>query len=211
MVGPHVGTSFGKGIGVSLTDDTKDCPDCAETVKSAAKVCRFCGHKFKEPSVLEKATREFVAAAEKEAITNPKSSEQKRNENIGCGIVLLVVFSLLVWTCSSGDSETIDTANSEKAVNEAEKRRKGFHCLSEWDGSNRSTVKQVERLLRNPESFEHVETKIAPVDEETGEHGLAMTYRAENGFGGTNVETIYARVNNGSCEAQILGKGSGVN
>jgi hypothetical protein len=24
----------------------KDCPQCAETVKSAAKVCRFCGHKF---------------------------------------------------------------------------------------------------------------------------------------------------------------------
>lgn len=24
----------------------KDCPQCAETVKRAAKVCRFCGHKF---------------------------------------------------------------------------------------------------------------------------------------------------------------------
>jgi hypothetical protein len=24
----------------------KDCPECAETVKSAARTCRFCGHKF---------------------------------------------------------------------------------------------------------------------------------------------------------------------
>ncbi len=26
----------------------KTCPDCAESVKDAAKVCRFCGHKFSE-------------------------------------------------------------------------------------------------------------------------------------------------------------------
>lgn len=27
-------------------EPTKRCPDCAETVKSAAKVCRFCGYRF---------------------------------------------------------------------------------------------------------------------------------------------------------------------
>ena len=26
--------------------DEKICPDCAETVKAAAKVCRFCGYRF---------------------------------------------------------------------------------------------------------------------------------------------------------------------
>lgn len=26
--------------------DEKQCPDCAETVKSAARKCRFCGHTF---------------------------------------------------------------------------------------------------------------------------------------------------------------------
>ncbi len=29
-----------------MEDDLKTCPDCAENVKSAAKVCRFCGHDF---------------------------------------------------------------------------------------------------------------------------------------------------------------------
>ena len=26
--------------------DTKACPDCAETIKAAARVCRFCGYRF---------------------------------------------------------------------------------------------------------------------------------------------------------------------
>ena len=29
-------------------DDTKVCPDCAETVKAAANVCRFCGFRFED-------------------------------------------------------------------------------------------------------------------------------------------------------------------
>lgn len=30
-------------------DRGKSCPMCAETVKSAAKICKFCGHQFEEP------------------------------------------------------------------------------------------------------------------------------------------------------------------
>jgi hypothetical protein len=28
--------------------ETKICPDCAESVKAAARVCRFCGHRFEQ-------------------------------------------------------------------------------------------------------------------------------------------------------------------
>lgn len=110
---------------------------------------------------------------------------------------------------SDGEPSGSDAGNATKSAAEAEEKRKGFHCLSAWDGSNRSVVRQVESLLRDPDSFEHVETRITPLDEATNEHGLWMTYRARNGFGGMNVEQIYARVNNGSCEARLMPNGPG--
>lgn len=36
--------------------DTKKCPDCAEEIKLEAKVCRYCGKRFDEPSGTEPAT-----------------------------------------------------------------------------------------------------------------------------------------------------------
>jgi hypothetical protein len=32
--------------GIETTDDYKTCPDCAEEVRAAANVCRFCGYRF---------------------------------------------------------------------------------------------------------------------------------------------------------------------
>lgn len=37
-----------KVSGNALDKDTKTCPKCAESVKSAALVCRYCGYNFEE-------------------------------------------------------------------------------------------------------------------------------------------------------------------
>ncbi|GMM92246.1 hypothetical protein [Qipengyuania sp. MTN3-11] len=95
-------------------------------------------------------------------------------------------------------------ANAKAA---AEDRKAGFHCLSGWDGSNRDFVRQVIISIRNPDSFEHVETSIYPNDD--GEHGAWMTFRAENGFGGMNVERLYARIDHQTCEARVIPGGPG--
>lgn len=35
-------------FGSRTAEQTKKCPECAETVKAAARICRFCNHRFSE-------------------------------------------------------------------------------------------------------------------------------------------------------------------
>ena len=84
------------------------------------------------------------------------------------------------------------------AAAEAEKKQSGFHCLSPWDGSHGDLIEWTKDNLNDPNSFEHDETRIAPVTE-SGEHTLIMTYRAKNGFGGVVRGSIVATIRNSDC------------
>lgn len=97
------------------------------------------------------------------------------------------------------DSEGLAVeAGKPRPVSLSEEKRKGLHCLSSWDGSHRGFATFVRDRLREPSSFDHVETRITPIDED-GEHRLVMTYRAKNGFGGTNVERAIGLIANEDC------------
>ncbi|MAQ30376.1 MAG: hypothetical protein CL950_10445 [Erythrobacter sp.] len=103
-----------------------------------------------------------------------------------------------------------ELAAAERKRARDEKRRTGLHCLSAWDGSNRSAVRLMKnQYLRDPDSFDHIETRILPLDEGTGEHGAWMRYRARNGFGGMNVEDIYLRIDSETCSATLFPDGPG--
>lgn len=84
-----------------------------------------------------------------------------------------------------------------------DERRRGFHCLSAWDGSHRDFRHAVRDRMREPDSFEHIETRVAPVDED-GMHTIIMQYRARNGFGGMNVGTALGQYRNSDCSFTIL-------
>ena len=93
-----------------------------------------------------------------------------------------------------------------KAEAEAEERKKGWHCLSAWNGSHHDVVRQLKRFLRDPDSFEHMDTHTSWVNDD-GEHTLTMKYRSRNGFGGMVLGRVQATVDNETCEA-ILDLGS---
>ncbi|MBI4970070.1 MAG: superinfection immunity protein, partial [Rhodospirillales bacterium] len=51
---------------ITLTDkpeDSKTCPRCAESVKAAAQICRFCGHAFPPDLELAPVARNSSSAA----------------------------------------------------------------------------------------------------------------------------------------------------
>lgn len=216
--------------------EEKVCPDCAENVKAAARKCRFCGHEFKEPGLLDKA----MAAAESAATEQAEKIKTERTEReasgqpekfrwtSGKGCLILIVGFFVIITAIGAISNAVDpegaaqreaereaAAQAEKEQKAADKqakidaeaaeKEKGFHCLSSWDGSNRSTETQVKAMMRNPDSFEHIETKIAPVKD--GKHVLLMQYRAQNGFGGMNVATAVANLDNATCDATVVSVG----
>ncbi|MGA0615656.1 hypothetical protein [Paracoccus sp. KR1-242] len=92
-------------------------------------------------------------------------------------------------------------ADALKSREEAREREYGFHCLSTWDGSHAAFKKAVKSALRAPDSFEHVETATFPVS--AGRNRIVMTYRGQNGFGGTNVERAIGSFDNSTCNARV--------
>ena len=85
----------------------------------------------------------------------------------------------------------------------AEEKKKGFHCLSAWDGSHREFNLAIKQQLKNPSSFEHVSTKVTPVSDK-GVHTILMEYRATNSFGGVVPGTALGTFNNSDCKFNIL-------
>lgn len=75
------------------------------------------------------------------------------------------------------------------------------HCLG-WDDSVDRVEQAVKSNLRNPRSFEHVGTSVGPVGKD-GKFAAVMTYRAQNGFGGMNVESVGAIVDAHNCDFQF--------
>lgn len=94
------------------------------------------------------------------------------------------------------------TAEEGNETSEAEDERKGFHCLSPWDGNHDGLEALIRRQLNDPGSMETVETRISPVVD--GRHRISLEFTAKNSFGGRIRHVAHGSVSNETCEAQLI-------
>ena len=139
------------------------CSSCKKDVPEGAKFCPACGR-----------------AIETE---KPKKNDDWRNLGIA-GAIIVAVFFL----ASTGDTESEREPKAQPSARE-QRINRGF---SIWNGSHRALTGQNKANLKDPSSFEHVETRYT----DHGDDTLTVTthYRAKNSFGALVVGHVTAKV-----------------
>lgn len=92
------------------------------------------------------------------------------------------------------ESEKFQKVESEERYREdlaVKKAKWEENCISSWDGSCTKLGVEFKHRLKDPDSFEHVETKYKKMDDYVL---VFMTYRAKNSFGALDIGTITAKV-----------------
>jgi RNA polymerase subunit RPABC4/transcription elongation factor Spt4 len=87
----------GGGTPVSAyeADDTKTCPRCAETVKAAAQVCRFCNHEFDGGATALRAEAATLSAPA--PATSGGDSDGQTARLVRGGLAAAAVIAVILW------------------------------------------------------------------------------------------------------------------
>ena len=158
------------------------CPDCDKSVSKRAVSCPHCGCPF----------RDAVESKPAEIVVKQKSS-------MGCaGFIGLVFLGLIIYSTFSSINKTLDPEPQVPKTAEQVRADKIFSAFNGWDGSHRHLSQMVKSALKDPDSYEHIDTRYS----DNGDHVyIEMSYRAKNSFGGYAVETVTAKA---SIEGVVL-------
>ena len=142
------------------------------------------------------------------------------NTPFGRKVLVAIVAIFIVVSCSAffGESEEekaarlVDEKAEKVAQSQKEKaekvtrlkkekadKNKGFHCLSQWNGSHRELASLTKESLKDPSSFKHIETRIKPVSPKK-QHEVFMKYTATNSFGGRVPGSVFAVIDHETCK-----------
>ena len=92
---------------------------------------------------------------------------------------------------------TKDRIESDKKKSE-DKRRAKEHCFSAWDGAHRNLESLLKKSLKDPDSYDHIETRFKDRPAED-KQTVYLSYRAKNGFGGMSIGKIVAETSRSNC------------
>jgi len=106
-----------------VASDEKVCPRCAETIKAAAKVCRYCGHEFDGSAApSEPVTKPFsVEINGKKTSLDKKTSLAREASSKGgkirgsCAALVVIIIALAIIGSLTGTNST----NKEAAAAES--------------------------------------------------------------------------------------------
>ena len=151
----------------------------------------------------------------------PAKSKSKSCLEVACGWFLIAVIAVVaIAVChepttpeeratrqATREAERVAEAAQQaekrvaKAAQKAEERRKGFHCLDDYDGNHAGLEELVKASLNAPSSLETLETLIGPVQD--GKHRVRMDFTAKNQYGGRVRYTALADIDNLTCTAVL--------
>lgn len=100
---------------------------------------------------------------------------------------------------AEAEREARELAARQRAEAEEAEKEAQIKCLSRYDGAVRSFASAVKNELREPDSFEHIQS-LPMLVEPNGTQRVRMSFRARNGFGGMNVEIAEAVILHSDCE-----------
>lgn len=152
------------------------CSECKQNISSNATACPHCG--FAKP--------------------------KRKPMGLGTGIILVVFVAYIASVVTEDPLSTPATPMAPKAPKTAEEIRQDEirAAFSAWDGSHRELERWIKKNIKDPRSYEHIETRFG-MDGDTVI--VATTYRAKNSFGGyvVNTATAKARIDGSLIEANI--------
>lgn len=173
-----------------MEEGMKKCPACAEYIKEEAKKCRYCGEDFERTKAneMEKA-----------------SEESKKNKGNLIKWVFVILFFFMVWHCAMQPPSkgTVTSKSIQSQCNGWYNAPKVCSWISSWDWSHPKINKYIQDSLKNPSSFEHIETIIWDSSKDSDRVSFKVSYYWNNSYWAKTKENMVLYMNKESLSISL--------